>query len=655
MKAYAASLTASPPFVPLRRAPFARYPASSHRFRGAAVAWLSCLAICGLAADAPQFRDWATMTGANVTARLERCDGTNVYLRIQNGQVMSMPLDKLSEGDKRFAVQQNYRAVSEALERLTVPEVVFDQMPLKECIAFLQKAGATNFTGRGIDFVLSPSASTSTALLKFKARDITLSELLKIITNNAGLKYQIAGNQIRITALDDPGLLLHRTYDLVKSVRDRPGCESSEGMKRFLEQGGVPFPPGSRLTVVWDKHSGSSNQPDWLRPVGQLDVVNSEHNLQVLEERVASLNILPVHAGLAIGIYEIHGLSARNLSRMPALARSDPEVQLNDAMRQAIAAFDRIPSPTRLLRVSKGYPSGYEAKESESRDGTSVTVSFLPQYRQGVDQSDFRFDVPIDVTVSAPGSDMKISRLCKSMPKDSRFLAVEQKGRNGANGDTWYVVDVSYSGLVNPDGKPIQRFKPAAQGSVTNRTPPAHISQREQIERKTKAIIIPEIDFHEANIRDIVQFLSQASSQYDTSADDRKGVQIVLNLPQDTSSRVTMHVRRVSVLEALKLATDLAGVKYRFEGSVVCIVPKGYMGPVLARTYDLMPTALSMLLRDSIDGADEQKVKAFFMNRGVPFPEGTSVKIWANKIMVRIEADNLDAFERVLVTLNKSP
>ena len=56
--------------------------------------------------------------------------------------------------------------------------------------------------------------------------------------------------------------------------------------------------------------------------------------------------------------------------------------------------------------------------------------------------------------------------------------------------------------------------------------------KRQKILDKMANIIIPEIDFRQANINDVVDELRKLSEEFDrpASADERKGVNIILNL-----------------------------------------------------------------------------------------------------------------------------
>ena len=72
------------------------------------------------------------------------------------------------------------------------------------------------------------------------------------------------------------------------------------------------------------------------------------------------------------------------------------------------------------------------------------------------------------------------------------------------------------------------------------------------LSQKLDSIIIPQIQFHDANINDVIQYLASQGKLRDP---DRKGVNIVL-MDKENKSRVYMSVRNITLRKALiSLAT----------------------------------------------------------------------------------------------------
>ncbi len=235
-------------------------------------------------------------------------------------------------------------------------------------------------------------------------------------------------------------------------------------------------------------------------------------------------------------------------------------------------------------------------------------------------------------------------------------------------------------------------------------------SDRIMILDKMKAIMIPEIEFHQANIHDVIELLQQSSREFDTVKDEnKKGVNIILNIGDNASGiaddapssddpfadtagagdaassggvpLITFSARHISLLEALKIVTKVSNLKYRVEDSVVMILPwDAPDGDIIVRMYNVLPsveerlTSVSSELgssaqgnnRDSggftaMEGASLDSAganwKEAFGEMGVKWPNDSSIKYVSamGKLVVANTADNLTVFERVLSELNVVP
>jgi len=230
-------------------------------------------------------------------------------------------------------------------------------------------------------------------------------------------------------------------------------------------------------------------------------------------------------------------------------------------------------------------------------------------------------------------------------------------------------------------------------------------TDRTRILEKMDKIKIREIDFRQANINDVVTFHQSASVEYDESeaSEDKKGVNIILNLgtgagapppsaeptlgaaePASAAASpvdvplITFSARYISLLEALKIVTSVANLKYRIDDTVVMIVPKNFPdGAIITRTYDVLPTVDAKIKTLSEEagkptgkgGNEPEKLgsqsaelertdwKEFFEGMGVPWPEGSKIKYIPSiaKIVVANTADNLTIFEKILAQLNVVP
>lgn len=81
-------------------------------------------------------------------------------------------------------------------------------------------------------------------------------------------------------------------------------------------------------------------------------------------------------------------------------------------------------------------------------------------------------------------------------------------------------------------------------------------------------IIIPELNYHEAKPSDIFSFLSDESRTLDP---ERVGVNILWEGKIDETNAVTISVRNMPLVDAVKYVCQLAGLSYRIETNAVII------------------------------------------------------------------------------------
>jgi len=235
---------------------------------------------------------------------------------------------------------------------------------------------------------------------------------------------------------------------------------------------------------------------------------------------------------------------------------------------------------------------------------------------------------------------------------------------------------------------------------------------RERIMSKMNRIRLPEIDFRQANIRDVVDFLHQQSVEHDPTDDPRRGVNLILRLGDDAAPApprrrdadpfaadpfgapaaapdapggerlITFSALDVTLKEALDIVVDLSRLKYRIRGSVVMIVPEDVAETdIIHRMYDVLPTVVTrfqelgaavglgqpqqrdfggfqpMPAAGAAGAAGEPDWKTFFTEMGVEWPARSSIRYvpQIGKLIVANTAENLAVFERVLSVLNVVP
>ncbi len=228
--------------------------------------------------------------------------------------------------------------------------------------------------------------------------------------------------------------------------------------------------------------------------------------------------------------------------------------------------------------------------------------------------------------------------------------------------------------------------------------------RRRRLMEKLNTIIIPQLDFRQANIVDVVQYLVQQRIAGDPkSSPTERGVNLILNLKRPGESEtwsaaparrvdadpfaleeaapamslatgvpsVTLSLRNILLVDAIKYITEVTGLKYRIEDDVVVITPSDVVvGTVITRTYKVQPTIQDVFLSGapSSEGVgfldigastatDRGDVKSFFTDAGVPFPAGTSImyKQNINLLIVSNTEENLERLEHILAMLDVIP
>ena len=101
------------------------------------------------------------------------------------------------------------------------------------------------------------------------------------------------------------------------------------------------------------------------------------------------------------------------------------------------------------------------------------------------------------------------------------------------------------------------------------------------LEKRMHAIVIPEIDFACANVRDVLDFLHEVSIQYDKSSipKQEKGINLCLNgrsfSGEGSLPLVNFYMEQMSVLQVLTLASALSGGEFGTVGDWTVISKEG--------------------------------------------------------------------------------
>ncbi len=230
---------------------------------------------------------------------------------------------------------------------------------------------------------------------------------------------------------------------------------------------------------------------------------------------------------------------------------------------------------------------------------------------------------------------------------------------------------------------PVRRYGLEGGGVIEQRR--LQVRTNDAIIAKLDRIIIPELQFRDATIREAIDFLKQRSADLDTAEPDlaQRGVNIVLKLDGSSGGtgipglggagasmadrRVTLSLRNVPLREALRYITNLADLKYKIDPYAVSVVPQSEPTDILVtKEYRVPPSFISSVPSSaaasetaslfgggtSLSGttgsttriAERATALAFLQSAGVQFPTGASATFVpsSSRLIVRNTQENLD-------------
>jgi len=151
-----------------------------------------------------------------------------------------------------------------------------------------------------------------------------------------------------------------------------------------------------------------------------------------------------------------------------------------------------------------------------------------------------------------------------------------------------------------------QEVVAAYQGAAIS---PVERSSAQSIEQRLRQIIVPRVEFNQASIFDVINFLNIRSKELDPSP-QKKGFNFVSKIGPDTPTNdVTMSVRDMPMLEVLRYACQLANVKFQIGEFAITIVPlTAETNQLITKEYLVRP---DFLARPSNLVTDDQQGRQF--------------------------------------------
>ena len=441
--------------------------------------------------------------------------------------------------------------------------------------------------------------------------------------------------------------------------------------------------------------------------IAALAVGQNEQAVKLLEEALANIPARPANDAILQQIRISLG------DAYTEIARDQISKDLSYARRSIDAALVNTPDNRRAQALEKRIRAREEKVAEEIARPKSVMeqAKYSDKYqsidqllREGRDLFDAReyndAELTFEKVLILDEYNIEAMRFLRRI-EDRRF-EIRTKEREATVAGMMAMVRDTWNPPIRTDSK-----LPPGGG---NQTTVDSLTSQQKLQKKMEGIIIPSIEFRQANITDVVNFLVDASVAGDT--EEGIGVNIILKLTSggaeaapapaapvddfgfggdfgaDTGfdqpaasggaasgvPAITLNLRRINLLDAIKYITEVADLRYRLEDNVVIITPANVVsGRVVTRMYPVQPSILDVIVeRTEVDdsartgdfvGMGQQTtikrsdVKDFFERAGVPFPVGTSITYnqSISQLIVANTAENLETFERILSRLNVIP
>ncbi len=172
------------------------------------------------------------------------------------------------------------------------------------------------------------------------------------------------------------------------------------------------------------------------------------------------------------------------------------------------------------------------------------------------------------------------------------------------------------------------------------------------ITEKMRRIIIPRIDFENTTVEEAIDFLRQRAAECDTLELDpaKKGINLVARRGQGSARIAELKLRNVPLEVALKYICDAAKLRYKADDYAITIVPQTETGEDLFTRVFTVPPDFAHRFDNAKKGHGEESkgddsgashrsransdIKELLKHQGVYFPEGSSVILSGNKLLV---------------------
>jgi hypothetical protein len=180
-------------------------------------------------------------------------------------------------------------------------------------------------------------------------------------------------------------------------------------------------------------------------------------------------------------------------------------------------------------------------------------------------------------------------------------------------------------------------------------------SQGAVILQKLKKIKFEELNFENALADQVLTYLASKSVELDTVDPNKTGVNFIIQLKGQPASNITLSLRNVSLLEALRLICDGTELTFRVDEHAVVITRAEVPSRLETRVFRVRRTFLQAL---NAGASPPKSAKEILMSLGVNFEAVGSMaagELGEDRIIIKNTLQELDALEEVVDRLNRKP
>ncbi len=400
----------------------------------------------------------------------------------------------------------------------------------------------------------------------------------------------------------------------------------------------------------------------------QLDAARSLMRKGVPDEAIAKLDValasLPVNPTTQRLIADMKKEKANALLDVAqaALKRSDPA-----GARAALGAYAQI--------APEGQRSAGIARQIDRAEAKPVVA--------GVDPS-FASDRAATAQLIAKGRSQYVAGDLDSAQQTFRAIEAQDPDNTVAKGFLLRIAEEkAHTGALNREKTRAQLLEEVAKswqrpGIYQER--PREVGEASAVAplvKKVSEIVLPNVNFTNAEIGQVISALSEESVAADATSSGPKGVNIVLVDPSNKKPLITIGLRNMTLKRVLDLVTEQAGYQYEVQADAVVVRPGGettnletqffaVTRATVLRMSGMSSASNSTAGRDPFasggaggaepatnSGGEASAMRGFLQQAGVSFTvEGSSLAYDGSAIIVTQTARNMERIRNILARYN---